>query len=315
MQKNSLFFIGLLLFTGITMAEPFDFSITLEPHTIKTAEFVEATDSIGLAYYAYVPAEPKAAIIFNHGSGAWSCGEYQTMAKELSENYNVATYLVDRRGHGNSQGPRGDAPSTQQVWQDLDTIIDFVKEKHPHIPLLLAGHSSGAGLILGWHDWPEHTNSVDGYIFIAPFLGVTSGTLREITDPEKAFIKHARVWALIGHAMSKGWLFAHTPALFFNYPEWVLKKDEHILTYYTTAMASSDHPQQPKTSIEHLDKPFAIFVGGQDELFLPEEVVKYASYSEQSSISEIVPQAKHLSIIADAPALCARAVNELIDKQ
>ncbi|MEK8128701.1 alpha/beta hydrolase [Paenibacillus filicis] len=74
-------------------------------------QFVESGDHVRLAYRAYTPANPKAVVIFYHGSGANSAAGYQPIGEELSQAYGIATYLPDIRGHGMSGGPRGDAPS------------------------------------------------------------------------------------------------------------------------------------------------------------------------------------------------------------
>ncbi|MEV7357022.1 alpha/beta hydrolase [Kitasatospora sp. NPDC091276] len=38
---------------------------------------------------------------------------------------------MDIRGHGASGGPRGGAPTPEQVWQDTRTMVDFVHRQQP----------------------------------------------------------------------------------------------------------------------------------------------------------------------------------------
>ena len=98
---------------------------------IPAIGYLTATDGTRLAYYPYVPSNPIATLIFYHGSGANSAAGYLPIGQELRDTYHIATYLVDMRGHGMSGGPRGDAPSPQQVWTDVGTVVQFV---HSHYP-------------------------------------------------------------------------------------------------------------------------------------------------------------------------------------
>src|SRR5690606_28297256 len=162
----------LLFFQGYIMGVPFSFElpIAVDQLILKKPNYIKSTDGINLAYYNFIPEAPDSILIFYHGGGAWSTRIYQYMAQQLCEHYNIGTYLFDIRGHGNSQGERGDAPSTEQVWQDISTAINFVSQKHKKSTVFLGGHSSGAGLILNYSGWAKHQN-VSGYLLIAPLLG------------------------------------------------------------------------------------------------------------------------------------------------
>lgn len=135
------------------MVQPFSFKEVTEAtanFNMKAPAYLNAYDKIQLAFYSFVPQSSKAVIVFYHGGGAWSKAMYQLMAQETSFNHNMAVYLFDIRGHGHSQGVRGDAPSPLHVWNDIDVAMDFVKKKHVGIPVFLAGHSSGCGLIINY---------------------------------------------------------------------------------------------------------------------------------------------------------------------
>jgi acylglycerol lipase len=87
----------------------------LKDFKAKQPLFIKASDGSKLAYYEYMPKSPKAIILFYHGAGFYSSALYQNFAKELAEKYSIGCYLFDIRGHGNSEGTRGDAPSINQV--------------------------------------------------------------------------------------------------------------------------------------------------------------------------------------------------------
>lgn len=129
------------------MSQPFSITqvkIETANFECKQPSFLTSHDDIKLAYYAFVPENTKAAVIFYHGGGAWSMPMYQLMAREASERYAIAVYLFDIRGHGHSQGSRGDAPSPQHLWRDIDVAFDMVTKENSEMPIMLAGHSSGA---------------------------------------------------------------------------------------------------------------------------------------------------------------------------
>ncbi|MFW9904088.1 MAG: alpha/beta fold hydrolase [Candidatus Thorarchaeota archaeon] len=104
-------------------------------HLIKTS------DGKVLFLRAWEPklASKNIAILIFHGITAYS-GPYAMVAKPLSkEGYSV--YGLDLRGHGLSDGIRGDYPNKERLVKDLCETIVFVKRKVPRVILL--GHSLG----------------------------------------------------------------------------------------------------------------------------------------------------------------------------
>lgn len=277
-------------------------------------KFLKASDDLKLAYYEHLPeATPKATLIFYHGGGFWCNRLYQTMAYELVKRFPVAVYLCDLRGHGNSSGPRGDAPSAQRVWQDIHETVLFVKNQHPGQPLFLGGHSSGAGVVVNYSGW-EKSDLVDGYFFVAPFLGGDSETVQ----PNQRFVKKVRTWAILANILSGGWLFNHTKAVFFNYPDRLIKQDSHILTSYTTAMAIATSPYDAKSLFGKLKKPCALFVGDCDEQFIPERLIAFKDYVNENvrnaSYSQLICDATHLSIVLKAPEFLSQALETFLSQ-
>jgi pimeloyl-ACP methyl ester carboxylesterase len=276
---------------------------------LKKPEFIKSFDGTNLAYYSFVPGQAKAAIIFYHGGGIWSASIYQHMAQQLAERYSIATYLFDIRGHGNSQGKRGDAPSSESVWKDIDVAIKEMKLRYPDLPIFLAGHSSGAGLILNYGNWKKNPD-IQGYLLLSPYLGDDSKTVRE----DQRLVTKVRSWIFMLQGLTGLNLFNNTAAVFFNYPEWLKKLDPHVLSYYTTAMAKATAPYHAKEIFAQLNRPFALFVGDQDEQFYPDKVIAFkedATKVKGKSIAEIVPHETHLSIILKAPELFNEAIETL----
>lgn len=291
-------------------ASPFSFEeISQVPqYGTQAPSFICATDGVKLAYYLFLVPNPKAVIIFYHGGGLYSNSTYQYIGFELQERSHIVSYFVDIRGHGRSEGSRGDAPSIDQVFEDVSTILMLVKSKFPHVPVYLVGHSSGAGLLLNYSTYDTRRDDLfSGYIFLAPYLGPFAGVVRPAAV---SFVKKVRMWIYILNKGFKIPLFQHIPAVFFNYPKEIVLKDSLIVTEYTYTMSSATTPHDPKEIFKVLNKPTFIYVGEEDEQFVPEKVLSYGRYNENNVIkSEIIAGTKHLSILLEASDLIEKSLN------
>ncbi len=294
---------------------------------IGAPSFFKSNDGVRLAYYS-IEAEtsPLASLIFLHGGGAYSETGYQNLAVGLRKNYNVSVHLLDLRGHGRSEGPRGDSPSVKQVWIDLKLFIEHIKNKSSAGPLFLGGHSSGGGLILNYDSWNSDKN-IEGYFFISPELGYKSKTARSSdASPSSSPTNEARepfakvvLYRFILHGMSGGLLFGNSPAVYFNYPESVTRERPLLLKYITCNMSLSMTPNDPRNQFKNIRKPFFLFVGGNDEMFDPNKVVQYAELAKEEirreSESRIIESENHLSILLTADKLMGDAIRKRASKK
>lgn len=96
-------------------------------------------------WQGWVPAdEPAGIVVISHGFAEHS-GRYAHVAERLAtEGY--ACYAVDHRGHGQSEGRRGNLNRMSEVCADLGQVIALAGERHDGLPVVLLGHSLG-GLI------------------------------------------------------------------------------------------------------------------------------------------------------------------------
>lgn len=172
------------------MSNPFSFTEILQvPSFNHRVDFFQGADGCPLAYSLYAPKTPHAICIFYHGAGFYGNPVHQQIGKKLADKHNITAYIVDIRGHGNSGGARGDAPSMESVWADVSQAIKHAQKQFPHVPVYLAGHSSGAGLILNYAAWPLRKD-VAGLILLAPYLGPKSGVQKNHIDPDRQFSSH-----------------------------------------------------------------------------------------------------------------------------
>jgi acylglycerol lipase len=260
---------------------------------IPPIETVTATDGIKLAYGAYVPKQPKAGLIFYHGGGAHSAAGYQYLGAALSTRYKIATFTPDIRGHGKSEGARGDAPNPQQVLKDISSLIIHIKKRYPHLSLYLGGHSSGAVLVLNYSSFAGKED-VAGYVFLSPQLGFRSKTGR--TDNPHPFAK-VNVLPFIINGMTGGALLGHNKAVTFNYPAELLKSDTGSVGYNTVNMANALTPSSPSLQLKQLDKPLGVWIGDLDEVLDADKVVSFVKSASPGAYVEKVSGEKHLSIL------------------
>jgi acylglycerol lipase len=270
-----------------------------------------ANDGIQLSYRCYVPASPCAVVLFYHSGGAHSGLGYQHIGHGLQTQFNMAVYTPDIRGHGNSGGRRGDSVTTEQAWSDITTFIQRIRAKHPSTPVFLGGHASGAGMALNYAGQPGH-ELVDGYIFLSPYFGYRSQTDRpDVTEP---FVK-ADVSAFAAHAMSRGAKHSHDYAVQLNYPAEILAEDSKLVTSLTVTMSDILTPFAPREQMAILDRPFGLWVGSEDELLLPDQVIALADLAQSvraKSQADIIPGVKQFSMLLKAHEVIGPWVKERI---
>ena len=75
-------------------------------------------------------------------------------------------------------------------------------------------------------------------------------------------------------------------------------------------MACATTPYEIDTLLRCITKPTGIFIGENDEQFIPEKVVLYGEKLATNQVTtEIVKNANHLSILLEAPNLVANCIS------
>lgn len=102
----------------------------------------------GRYWYNATITSPLAVIVLVHGMNEHS-GRYEKVAATFVEaGYAVVAY--DQRGHGLTQGKRGDTPSYDQLLDGVEDIVKHAQQRHPHLPMFLYGHSMGGNVTLNY---------------------------------------------------------------------------------------------------------------------------------------------------------------------
>jgi acylglycerol lipase len=126
-----------------------------------------AADGLRLYAQSWQPdGEVSGVVCLVHGLGEHS-SRYGHLAAALGE-AGYVTLAFDRRGHGKSQGPRGDALSYDAQMDDIKRLLDEADERFPGRPIFLYGHSMGGNLALNYA--LRRHSRLDGVIATGPWL-------------------------------------------------------------------------------------------------------------------------------------------------
>lgn len=150
----SLFLSGCATFPG---APP----QTVTPR-IETGRLI-AGDGAALGLEVWRPDAPKAVIVAVHGMNDYA--HSFRLAGEALSKAGIAVYAYDQRGFGRSPG-FGRWPGTPALIADLNAAIAAVRSAEPGLPMVVAGHSMGAAVVLA--AMRERALDADAVILAAP---------------------------------------------------------------------------------------------------------------------------------------------------
>jgi alpha-beta hydrolase superfamily lysophospholipase len=136
------------------------------------------TDGLVLVRAAW-PAEGAArgTVLIVHGLGE-HCERYVRLAADLSTaGWWVQSY--DQRGHGASEGARGDIAAPGSLQNDLALLLDTLHDERVPRPLVLLGHSMG-GTVAASLVADGRSVGVDALVLSSPALDPGLGPLQRV---------------------------------------------------------------------------------------------------------------------------------------
>ncbi len=217
----------------------------------------------------------KIAILILHGITAYS-EPYKMLGVPLSK-IGYTVYGLDLRGHGLSDGIRGDYPSDERLVKDLGESMLFLKEKHP--TLILLGHSLGALTALIASNF--YLKEISGLILISAAREVRPGVYKKMSISTKLKILLSSI----------------------------IKPSKPIISYYRDGMTGLNDPlynfkytlrfmkilNVKKLNIpDKFEIPIALGIGEHDEIFSVESARSF--FDEIPSENKrfiVLPGAKH----------------------
>ncbi len=255
------------------------FTCGAEPELGPDADYL-ARDGRRLPLRISSAEASETALILLHGGS--SCGDYlHAMASYLARESSTTVFVPDLRGHGYAPGPRGDVAYVEQLVDDVADLVKHVHQQRSWDRLILGGHSGGGGLALKVAQ-SEYANSIDGYLLVAPFLGVGSPTDPSPSRANFAFPNVPRIGALtvlngLGITALDG-----LPVVRFNWPRHQVT--DRLTTSYTWRLLKGLVPGNHASALEAVGEPMLVAVGEEDEAVVaahvPRVVNRHAPHAE-----------------------------------
>lgn len=257
----------------------------------------KARDGAALSYRLYAGGDAQVAVLI-HGS-AGSSIDMHRMAEALAHR-GVTVYVPDLRGHG-ANYPHGDIAYRGQLDDDMADFIMVVRPRYKNAQWTLIGFSSGGGFALRIAG-NNLGSDFDRFVFISPYLRYNAPTVRPASAGEKASPEH-NIWynvsikRIVGLSILNSFGVHHfdgLPVLAFPVPTDI----EATTATYSFRMEENFQPRSNyKTDIKAIKKPAQVFVGGEDELFLPEKFAEVFNKVRRDIPVTIVPGMGHSDMI------------------
>jgi acylglycerol lipase len=242
-----------------------------DPH-----ELVGTSDGkiLFLRQWTGAPGVEPAILIF-HGITAYSEPYGKLLAEELSE-AGFPVFGLDLRGHGRSDGARGDLPSADRLSKDLCETLAFLKARFSRVVVL--GHS--LGVLCALIVVHQCAALVDGVILL-------SGARRINPDAYQRPTARASLKALLGIALfrsrplieyyRKGMIGQGDPLFNFRYSARFYSAVYGTSPWVVLRMLRQNVIESPNMTLPRsIEIPVLVAVGDQDELFSVDSVREFS---------------------------------------
>jgi acylglycerol lipase len=121
----------------------------------------EGVGGLKIATRSWQPTgNPRGVMILVHGFNAHS--GYMVWPGEQFASKGLASYALDHRGRGKSEGERFYVENFSDYVGDLDTLVNIARSENPGLPVFMLGHSAG-GVIATSYVF-EHQDEIAGLI-------------------------------------------------------------------------------------------------------------------------------------------------------
>jgi len=249
-----------------------------EPHY-----FVNTSDNKILFLRAWVPQEETdIAIIIFHGITAHS-GPYGMIGEALSK-LGFAVYGLDLRGHGLSDGNRGDYHSKERFIEDIGETISLIKNMHKR--LLILGHS--LGVMTAIYASNHFLEEIDGLIFLSAARTMRPGIYAKISFFKKLKILFSS-------------LFKPSKPIISYQREGMTGLNDPLYNFKYTLRFMKIFNLNEVNFPEHLDIPVLLVIGEKDELFTIESArLLFDEIPSENKKFIILTGAKHAEFPPDS---------------
>ncbi len=266
----------MLLHVRFTIASLFVVFFKVRCLTVPMEGSIRTFDGLRLFYRQWEVPHPKAACLVIHGLAEHS-GRYATLAQTLVS-HSFAVWAMDHRGHGRSEGRRGDCRSLAEFVQDLHQLVQEVQANFQKVPRVLIGHSLGGLIALAYA--VEHPLAVQA-------VAVSSPALRLAQAPSKAKVYIAKGLAHllpttpIPNGVNPQHL-SHDPQVVEAYEKDPLV--HRVLTARCAVALQRAMQEAPRLAVK-LKVPCLILQAGSDLVCDPQESASFAKNVQNATVS------------------------------
>jgi non-heme chloroperoxidase len=242
---------------------------------------VTARDGMQLAVRRY-PGSAPITMVLVHGFGKDSAS-VSGLAASIRDATGAEVWTPDLRGHGASQGRRGDVDYTNQYEHDLADVIAFIRTQRPEGKMVIAGYELGATLALRYAR-RSPAQQVDGYVLLAPALGNNAPTERPGASLGKFYQQRAMgIMMLHGLGISA---FDGKPVMAVNGVEYSYRAMQNAgIVHYRQALAADS-------------KPMLVLVGERDAVLdVANFPATFAGHAGSKTV--VLPGAGHSGVLDD----------------
>ena len=157
----------------------------------KFIEEIETTltshDGINIFIRAWISDKPQRVLVCVQGLGGHG-GYYKELAHQLAFEGTVVV-APDLRGHGLSEGVRGDINGFDRYLADIDSAVTWASTTWPDNPIFVLGESMGASIAIQYvvsEQYYAHQILLAGLVFVSPVL---SSAIRPTLGEVMLFIR------------------------------------------------------------------------------------------------------------------------------
>ncbi|MEM5470641.1 alpha/beta fold hydrolase [Hoeflea sp. AS60] len=269
-------------------------SASPDPAPLQT---YQARDGATLSYRHYGSGNSDAPLlIFIHGSG-WHGGAYDALARNIAEKSGIEVALPDLRGHGPSPQTRGDVAYIGQLEDDITDLAAALRK--PGQKLVLAGHSSGGGLVIRYAGSAQGS-TLDGAVMLAPFLKYNAPTTRPNSGGWARPLTRRIIGLSMLNAVGIKALNGLT-AIQFNFPDAVLEGAEGktATASYSYRLNTSYAPRSDYLADIAALPPFLLIAGSDDESFIAPAYEPLMKTANPNGQYQLLDGQSHLGVISD----------------
>jgi acylglycerol lipase len=145
-------------------------------------KLLSSKDGISIFVHAWVPNNPQRILICVQGLGGHG-GYYRELACQVALKGNIVV-APDLRGHGHSEGVRGDIDRFDRYVMDVDVAVTWAITMWPDTPIFVLGESMGASIAIQYIARGLYLTDqfpFTGLVFISPvFSSVIRPTFSEV---------------------------------------------------------------------------------------------------------------------------------------